>query len=271
MTRKLPIFFHIPKCAGTYAYNTLFRVVKTYICPPLEIRSIIVTRGEYILYRLSCLPKANLNDNYKNPDDRWTYYVDYDDLNLDDLNLFFVEVCARSFNDYKNYIYNHLPEGVEPYEFIFLREPYSLAVSLYNYLNSDKSNHEPTNKSFNFNAFTDYLNSPRLQGSWLIHNLLNIPDPVPITRDHFNDICKVLDNMLVSDLTNVDSTILKVCKDCYGLDNIELNNVAKSRIKYNKNECGQDIFFDSLDEETKAHFLRHTKWDRELYNKYAKC
>tara|TARA_R110000772_G_scaffold234231_1_gene345825 strand:- start:1026 stop:1868 length:843 start_codon:yes stop_codon:yes gene_type:complete len=266
-TRKLPVFFHIPKCAGTYVYSIFCRI-SALLAGVGNIKYIIVKQNDFILYRLICTTNKPLDKKYKKQD-RWTYFVDYDDLDINDLNLVFVEVCARSFSDYKNYIFKNLPGDVVPYEFIFLRDPYSLAISLFNYLTSDKSNHEPTGASINSNKFEDYLNSSRLQGSWLIHNLLNIPDPEPITLDDFNKTCDILDSMLVADMSDVDYTILKVIEDCFNIVDKEIiNKIPDIRKVRNKTTNKLNVQFSDLEEKTKAHFMSHTKWDNRLYNKY---
>lgn len=270
MNRKLPVFFHVPKCAGTYVYSILIRILTRYVLGVNNIKYIIVTRGNNTLYRLVCTTANPLNNKYIKQD-RWTYFVNYDDLDINDLNLFFVEVCPTSFNNYKDYIYKNLPEGVRPYEFIILRDPYSLATSLFNYLTSDVSNHEPTGTSIEFNKFEDYLNSSRLQRSWLLHNLLNIPDPVPITLDDFNKTCDILDGMLVTGMSDVDSTILKVIEDCFNIvDKDIINKIPEFSKTRNINPYKVEVLFSDLQEETKVNFLVNAKWDFKIYNKYIK-
>ena len=270
MSKKLPVFFHVPKCAGTYVNNILSLILTRFVLGVNNIKYIIVQQDEYTFYRLVCTVDKPLNNKYKKQD-RWTYFVDYDDLDIDDLNLYFVEVCAKGFSDYKNYIYKRLPIDVTPYEFIILRNPYSLAVSLFNYLTSEVSNHEPTGTSIEFNKFEDYLNSNRLQGSWLLHNLLNIPDPVPITIDDFNKTCDILDRMFVTDVSDVDSTILKVIEDCFNIvDKDIINKIPEIRKTRNIGKHVQNIPFNDLEEKTKEHFNNQIKWDLKIYNKYIK-
>ena len=265
--KKLPVFFHVPKCAGTYTFNKIFYVIRNYICGP-NIRHIMVKRGEYILYRLICSSEEDLDGKYKCINDRWTYSVDYDDFDLNDLNLLFIEVCGRSFNDYKDYIYKNLSDNLDPYEFIFLREPYEKTLSLYNYLSSEQSNHEPTAKGFNHKNFSDYLKSHDLEESWLIRRMLKLSDETIVTEEHFNKTCDTLDGMLVSNLSDVDSIILKVCKECFNLKDFDLKIKDKQEIR-NENSTKQITLYKDLDKDAKKHFDKKTKWDRLLYEKFA--
>jgi len=265
--KKLPVFFHVPKCAGTYTFNKIFYVIRNYICGP-NIRHIIVKRGEYILYRLLCSSEEELAGKYKCINDRWTYSVDYDDLDLNDLNLLFIEVCARSLNDYKDYIYKNLPDNLDPYEFIFLREPYERTLSLYNYLSSHRSDHEPTAKGFDYKSFSDYLKSDNLEESWLIREMLKLSDETIVTEEHFDEICKILDGMLVSNLSDVDSIILKVCKECFKLKDFDLT-IKEKHERRNENSSKQVTPYKDLDKDAQKHFDNKTKWDKLLYHKYA--
>jgi len=267
MNKKIPVFFHVPKCAGTYTFNKIFYVIRNYICGP-DIRHIIVKRGEYILYRLLCSSEEELAGKYKCINDRWTYSVDYDDLDLNDLNLLFIEVCARSLNDYKDYIYKNLPDNLDPYEFIFLREPYERTLSLYSYLSSQHSNHEPTAKGFNYKSFSDYLKSDDLEESWLIREMLKLSDETIVTEEHFDEICEILDGMLVSNLSDVDSIILKVCKECFKLKDFDLT-IEDKQERRNENSSKQVTPYKDLDKDAQKHFNNKTKWDKLLYDKYA--
>jgi hypothetical protein len=266
--QKLPVYFHIPKCAGTYVYNTSICMLREYVSPTYVI---IVTRGDEILYRFGATIKNTLNEEKYKQENRFRYSVDINDLDINDLNLLFVEVCARSFHDYKNSIYNKLPEDVIPYEFIILREPYSLATSLYNYLSSDKSAHELSHADFKFKAFEDYINSTKLEGSWLPRKFFNIVNTELVTEEHVNKTCSILDNMLVADIPDTTSTIFKVFEHCYGLtDKNAIGKLSLNDINRNETKNKQLIPYSSLREDTKWHFNNHTRWDRFIFKKYTK-
>lgn len=266
--QKLPVYFHIPKCAGTYVYNTSICMLREYVSATYVI---VVTRGSDILFRFGATIKNTLNEEKYKQENRFRYSVDVNDLDINDLNLLFVEVCASSFSDYKNSIYDKLPKNIIPYEFIILREPYSLATSLYNYLLSNKSAHELAHADFKYKKFEDYLNCSELTGAWLPRNLLNIVNTELVTEEHYNKTCSILDNMLVADIPDTTSTLLKVFEHCYGLtDKTAIDKLALNSRNRNETNNKQPVPYSSLREDTKRHFNNQTKWDRQIYNKYAK-
>lgn len=267
MTNKLPVFFHIPKNAGTYVYNRSFNIVKQFINTAQETLNLEVKNKGEPVYRIVCSCKKPLNDKYKRMNGANWVCVDYEDIDFNDLNLYFIEVGDRSFNSYKEEIYKKLNKNIEPFEFLVLRDVYERILSLFSYLKSPQSSHESTNNIFGDMSLIDYLNSHYLEGSWLIRSLLKIPDETPITKEHFDNTCEILDNFLISDIKKVDSLILEVFNECYNVKNCIINqneifsNKTKDKIKHS---------FNSLNQKTKEHFNNQTKWDFKIYNKYIK-
>ena len=262
----LPVFFHIPKNAGTYVYNVSFRLISSKLDVGGRLYNLQVQKGDRIVYRLICSAKNGLSDKYKLMNNAGWVVVQYDDLNLDDLNLYFVEVCSSSFGCYREEIYDNLQSDAEPYEFLILREPYERTLSLFSYLTSPQSEHELTSGIFDGMEIVDYLNSDYLEGSWLIRNLLNIPNETPIIKQHFDGTCEILDNFLISDIKNVDSLLSQVFGYCYGIKDC---SVKQQEIYSNKTKIKVECDFDSLDQQTKDHFNNQTQWDNKLYKRYV--
>ncbi len=264
--KKLPVFFHIPKNAGTYVYNVSFRLIGSKLDVGGKLYNLQVQKGDRIVYRLICSAKNGLSDKYKLMNNAGWVVVQYDDLNLDDLNLYFVEVCSSSFGCYKEEVYCNLPNDTEPYEFLILREPYSRILSIYSYLTSPQSSHELTSGSFGDKTFIEYLNSDQLENSWLIKSFLNIPHDTIINEDHYRATCDILDDMFVSDISDTDLCLSNVFNKCYGFKNIDIPN---QKIHPNKTSKKIEQPFKTLDKPTKMHFSNQTKWDSLLYEKFA--
>ena len=183
---------------------------------------------------------------------------------MDELNLFVLRVADAGFGTYKQDIYSFLPENIKPYEFLCLREPYSRAQSLYSYMQSSQSSHEDTNYKLGVMSFVDYLNSPQLEGSWLIRKFLKIPNHKPIIEEHFKKTCDLLNKMLVFGMNNIDESLLRVFMECYGIDFSSIT----AKVYDNKTKEKIKLPFGSLDEETKTAFSNQTHWDKKLYEKY---
>jgi len=265
--QKLPVFFHIPKNAGTYVYNVSFRLISSKLDVRGKLYNLQVQKGDRTVYRLICSAKNELSDKYKRMDKAAWVRVNYEDLDFNDLNVYFIEVCDVSFGIYKEDIYKKLDKNTKLCEFLVLRDPYERVLSLFSYLKSSQSSHESTNGVFGDMTFVEYLNSPYLEGSWLIRSLLQIPNETPITKEHFDNTCEILDNFLISDIKDVDKLISKVFYMCF---NIKDCNITQQKIYSNKTKQKITHDFNSLSEKTKENFNNQTKWDLKIYNKYIK-
>jgi hypothetical protein len=213
---KLPVFFHIPKNAGTYINNRCFSFFKQRFGGK-DCYHIDVLKDGVITYRLLCRSSKKLCSDYTSIN-KICYQINFEDLRLDELDLFLLRVADVGFETYKQDIYSLLPENIKPYEFLCLREPYSRTQSLYSYIQSSQSSHEDTNYKFGNLSFVEYLNSPQLEGSWLIRRFLKIPNEIPITEEHFKKTCDLLSEMLIFGMDDIDESLFKVFMECYGMD-----------------------------------------------------
>ena len=263
---KLPVFFHIPKNAGTYTYNISFWSLCNNLLNSERPWSLEVIKNNQLSYRLICKLKDQSQDKkYLRMDDGYCRRVNIEGLNLNDLDIYFMEVCDVSFNSYKEDIYKNLPDSVEPYEFLILRESYSRTQSLYSYIKSEQSSHENYHGKLGDMTFAQYLNSEMLEGGWLIRSLIGLPNEIPITQEHFEQVCGILDSMLVFDVKKVDEYLKKIFGYCYNIDTSEL----KAERYKNKTANKREVPFDSWDHETRDRFMLQTYWDRKLYKKYV--
>lgn len=264
---KLPVFFHIPKNAGTYIFNYVFwHIFMVQPAGKYRCNLEVLNADGSIAYRVIGSSSVPYNSNYTKMNDGYWYRVDVDNFNFSDVDVFFVEICDNSFKSYKQQLYSKLPADIQPYEFLCLREPYDRIQSIYSYLNSQQSSHEVSHMAHGDKSFIEYLNSTQLEGGWLIRNLLDIPNEVAIKREHFKQICNILDNMLVFNTVDVDKGISQVFSDCYGLDSIECGN---PNIERNKTVNKTTLPFCELDSKTQQAFFNQTYWDKKIYNRYA--
>jgi len=263
--RKLPVFLHIPKNAGTYINNRAFTIMQETAAEGQNCYHIDVLKEGRIAYRLLCTSNEELDNDYI-PLNKICYSVNLEELRLDELNLFMLRISDIGFKYYKKDIYPLLPKNVEPYEFLCLREPYERAKSLYSYLKSIQSINESTHFKYGNKSFIELLNSSSLEGGWLIRSLLNIPNEVNIRQWHFDRVCKILNNMTVFNMDTITPSLNKIFKVCYGINTSNINR----KVYDNKTIDKVDTPFDSLDEKTKKVFLNQVYWDYKIYNKYTK-
>ena len=276
--RKLPVFFHTPKNGGTYINNTCFTFMRDIAnrsrrkCHHIDVVSSDLSNrnGTFSNFRFLYIGNPPTDNKYRKAGRRnGCYEVNIEDLDLSDFidNIFLLRISAAGFRNYKENIYSLLPDNVEPYEFMCLREPYSRTQSLYTYINSEEGKHEPTYNAFGCDSFPEYINSKYFEESWLLRNLLNLPDDTIITQQHFDEVCNLLNEMHVFNMNNIDESLAKIFKQCY---NFNTDTVKKRPVYDNRtsNKNSRIKYYD-LDEQTQKVFLEKTKWDQKIYNKYV--
>lgn len=277
----LPVFFHIPKNAGTYIFNRLFATCATigrFDSGKLKINSIKtcnILKNNQVTYRIIV---QDLNDYCNNcglfqmvPGDEYSFRVRFVDWIKEKQNFKIQALCVTgngfsSFEEEKELILN---SEQDLYKFICLRDPYERCLSLFSYLKSSQSEHESTHGIFGEMSFEDYLNSEYLEDSWLIRVLNNIPNDSQITDDDLYKSINILSTMHVFDMSKIDSSLFNIFKKCYNFD-IEkdacqdiFDNLCKNKTKNKIN-----VPFLSIKQETRRKFLQTTSLDRGLYNHF---
>lgn len=156
--------------------------------------------------------------------------------------------------------------------FTVLRDPFQHAQSLFSYLNSDDSSHEPTHNSIEAKKLEDYIQSNEVEDSWFLRSLIDIPDTVNINEHHFNLAEeKYLKNFLITDISKVDNLINDVFHKSYGISQLDVEGwILKDNINKNSTSKKIKIKFEDLDPTIQQKFLDRTYWDRKLWERYCK-
>lgn len=283
---KIPIFLHIPKNAGTYVLSITMTLFRHYAIKKnwnagisyLNLRRILLQKnGTQIATLFVCDPEEVRNA--KNFEQHNTHqYCNIVDVELfsteiknGKLLLFSIIIEDNGIKLIKNGFFDSLcnQNNLIPVYYTILRDPFDRCQSLYNYITSSSSIHEPTHGKIQFKTFEEYLSSNQLEDSWLIRNLINIPDSREITEEDFWQSCFILNQFKIKDINNVDLLFNQVFNECYGIDQsvvpIKYNyGEINKNSTFKKNKCS----FNELDEKTKTYFLKRTEFDIKLYKKY---
>lgn len=278
---------HIPKNAGTYVLGwtmTLFRYygIKSKwnykVGWNYNLRRILLQHESEQIATLFVYDPYKVRENNRNfvqhSTNEYCNTVDLqnflEELKNKKLKLFSIIVEDAGVQFIKENIYKDICKHNNSYPLYYtiFRDTYNRSESLYNYINSSKSSHEPTHNAIKSKSFSEYLNSYELEDCWLIRKLTNITDNELINEEIFNRACAVLDEFKIKDIKHADELIDEVFAECY---DISQNIVNINERNVFKNSTSNDSFgFDDLDEITKEFFLKRTEFDKKLYKKYCK-
>ena len=284
---KIPVFLHIPKNAGTYVLGvtmSLFRYYgtrkgwKNKIGWNLNLRRILLQKKDKQIATLFVYDPEEIrhvNLKFKSlPTNEYCNVVDLNDFckefKRNQLTLFSIIIEDHGVKYIKDGLFDGFCTQADstPFYYTILRDPYERALSLYSYITSSASLHEPTHNKFICGTFIDYINSYQLEDSWLIRKLSKIPDNEKITEDAFNEACSILNNFTIKDIFYTDQLLQDTFLTCYGISQ-NLGDQTSINANKNSNSKKTKIKFDELNEETKKIFLERTEFDKRLYQKYC--
>ena len=288
MSQKIPVFLHIPKNAGTYVLSwtmNLFRrhgVGKGWDISPkweLKLRRLLVQHEANTIMTIFVYDSNEICKNNKEfvPHEvdahvnTISLYPFLDELLNNKLEVFSIIIESAGFYSFKTSLCNLIFKIIDkqPVYYTILREVFSRTVSLYNYITSEASFHEPSHKGIKSNTFEDYINSCELADSWLIRSLINIPDSKELNEDDFNAACILLDQFKISDISQVDQTIDELFYECYSIKRSDAL-IDSPEVNKNKQKIKTRILFHELIDQSKQRFLERTFFDKKIYDRYCK-
>lgn len=280
--KKIPVFYHIPKNAGTYVsdwFLIAFRYyrrtytdwLKNYNPHQDSIKILQLVKNNRVVAKLligdsqyfleSCSFILNKHSNTE-------FDIKLEDITKDLLDrVFLFGTIIESFgfklrNDtLKNF------KDYDLHQFLILRDPFYRAQSIYNYNTSEESVNDYSHNSIKSKTFEDYIMSEQLEDSWLIRNLINLNDPESLEESHFQQALEILKSFNIYDIKDTDIAIQQTFEECYGFDTrkIELKPwdiITKNETNYKK------INIKELSEQAQETFKQRTIWDQKTYEQF---
>jgi hypothetical protein len=176
------------------------------------------------------------------------------------------KICPRVIVRSLNNIWSFLKKtDLVPLNFTILREPLDRAISLYNYITSDRSQHEDTHKVIAEKSIEEYLVSNKTEDSWLIRAMNEIGNNNPIEYQHLDNALDFLieNNFLVKDIRDSNDLMKEVIESCYEQKMIpEDINSAQRNENNKKSKTKKGLSAKVIDI-----FNKRSLWDKILYNK----
>jgi hypothetical protein len=269
----IPVFFHIPRCSGTYTISLMYEFLRIYLNAVKHPENSKTARTILVHHEGKIILRALCND----PDG----YV-YDNVNFKPIpnfsTGFFLE--GENISNIKNmYIHSITvePAGFKQYEtllkpfnkikkFIIIRTPITRAFSLYTYSKSSKSKHEHIHKKFQDITFEEYITSKKFESEWIIRSFLGGYTGV-VTEKEYNSVLEILSTFEVFDIKEGEVRVSSIFEKYRGLSVKDINKPSYERAQQSRNSSSPiEYTIEKLTEETKKTFLERTKWEYKLYN-----
>jgi hypothetical protein len=285
-----PVFLHIPKNAGTYVLGYTMEMFRCYGLLNgwnikknwnIDLRRVSLTEenGTQIANLFIHDPYEIRNSSkyfISHPRDAYCniiYFKEFiEEISNNNLFVFSILIEPGGVKYIKNNVYDQICEknNSTPFYYTIFRDPYERALSLYNYLTSFLSNHERTHGLIKAATFEEYLVSYQLEDSWLIRELLGLPDNIGISHEHFQQACTILDKFKIKNIYEIDLLLRDVFSTCYDLTKEKIQYIWIDSINKNANPKNKiKSCFESLDEETKEIYLDRTQFDYSIYKRYC--
>lgn len=272
---SIPVFFHIPKNAGSFVLNRFFVYSLAFNKTKQHLnKRIDVIKDGKVCYRLVVIEEEGECDNNKvfHKKTPRNYEIQIEDLTKELLDRFFIFsliISGDGFNSYKEEIYPLLPADRAKHELITLRESFSRAKSFYFYLQGNSSEHERLHGRFDGISFEDYLSSHQVEDCWAIRFFTKLDLNKEISEKEFNEVCSLMDEMDVVYYKDIDSYLYRFFKKTHNIDSLKHKNIFEVREVYdNKNKNKSTISFSDLKDDTTEIFNKRTYWDQKLFSRY---
>jgi len=275
---KIPVFYHVPKNAGTYFISVmilflrLFRREKTnwLMFKHETIKNIeVFNDGKSVARILLGDPENLISRRYRTKDPAKVYHkVEFKKLDMQIISKCFVWgiiIEPDGFIDDQYFLDLFDQFNFDFKKSIILREPYARARSFYNYIVDDMSKHEWTHGLITGNNFEEYLESGYVEDSWVIRNICGIGNSTEIEDYHYDKTKAKLMQFFVVDISKTNKLLSKIFSICYNYNFEDLP--PEWSINFTKNSSSKKYMtnFEDLPEHIQIKFSERVKFDRRLY------
>lgn len=275
---KLPIYYHIPKCGGTYIlalYQYLNKENEKRIRKPsgnwnnnqiCRRINIYLDNKRYLgatgIIEIEDLLKLNCKlESHSNTFSIKELYKLIDNKKIKITSIFIEPTGDGNMSESRKEIDKLLAYiNKKPVYFTIIRDVFQRIYSEYAYLSSAISQHEPS-----FNAYAEYENFEEFLIKCNTYNNLICRQIIPgvlLDDKSFEQVKSFFDDFTISTMQNIKLTAIKVWQECYGWSANDNNDNLFPR---NKNINKKKLSIEDISKEAREQFLIKTEWDRKLY------
>ena len=275
VSSKIPVYYHIPKCGGTYILylykylnkenekkyckqnwnNCVCRKINVYLNPFRYLETTAVIELDYL---------SKINSNLKSYSDTFSIEQLYEVIYKNKIkitSIFIQPTGDGNMIDSRTQVDKLLSHmNKQPEYFTITRDVFERLYSEYSYLTNSISDHEPTKKAYeNYNDFEDFLiNSNTYNNQITRHIAYNLE----LNDKSFDSVRLFFDNFTIGGMNNIREIAKNIWKTCHGwAADCENESFYKNENKHKSKIKEKDI---SLQAEEQ--FKIKTEWDRKLYD-----
>jgi hypothetical protein len=150
-----------------------------------------------------------------------------------------------------------------PLKWMLVRHPYEVARSFYNYRSSIASAHENP-LALHSRSLADYVASREISDSWLIRNLLDLPDSTALSEEEILRAQETLSDFKIKDISLALSLLDSIFSECYGISSADISARAREFVRMNASD-GAKVHLYDLPGGVQKEFLKRTQADLRLY------
>ena len=226
MKFKTPIYYHIPKCGGTYVLSSIWR----FLSLRQHVKQLIVCDKDQTIARILVEDSTGHESNIFVAKGKPTISINYLKSIANEIS--YIHVVPTGIR-YIDALYNEV--DLELHAFTTMRHPIQRIISLFNYLNSTSSSHESSHGKIG-HIFDEYLLSQQFEKNWMTNNFGCNGDR------QYDKALSVLNMAKVYGIHQIVDSIEDIKADCFPTINatkdseimIDYNATPKKLIKYNQ-------------------------------------
>lgn len=250
---KIPVFYHIPKCGGTYVSTKCASIIEENKQP---IGRLLVTapNKKEIMFRCYIKNVHFYNQTIPYEEKCLQKYINNHDI-------VFVIIESEGIKHRKKILKNI--NNIS--EFMIMRQPLERLHSLYRYRSCDASSHEICQANIEEKTFTQYIENKKYGTNWIAKQFTSQQNDKHILLE---EAIENLRHIKIYDINQIEVAIDQIFDICYPA--FDTSKFKKGKINKNENLHKHTLLADeNLSLETLRRFTDKNNLDLALYNKYC--